>query len=139
MTRTSIEEDLLTLERRYWEGLKDGDLPAVLDLTDDPCIVTGAQGLGRISHEQYRAMMTNANWTIERFAIGDDATVRLLDNDTAIVAYTVHEDLTVDGEPVSLDAADASTWVRRDGHWRCALHTEAIAGDPFGRDRSTNA
>jgi hypothetical protein len=46
----------------------------------------------------------------------------------------VHEDLTVDGKPVTLDAAESSTWVRRDGRWACAMHTEAIAGDPFGRD-----
>jgi hypothetical protein len=52
----------------------------------------------------------------------------------AIVAYQVHEELTVDGKPVTLDAADSSTWVRRNGRWLCALHTEAIAGDPFGRD-----
>lgn len=121
-----------------WERLKDGDLPAVLDLTDDPCIVTGAPGLGSIGHEQYQSMMSNASWTIEGFDIGDDATVRLLGDDTAIVAYTVHEDLTVDGEPVSLDATEASTWIRRDGRWRCALHAEAIAGDPFGRDRTTS-
>lgn len=58
-----------------------------------------------------------------------------LQDDVAIVAYTVHEELTVEGKPVKLDAADASTWVRRDGDWRCVLHTESIAGDPFGRDR----
>lgn len=50
-------------------------------------------------------------------------------------SYRVHEELTVDGKPVTLDAADASTWVRRNGRWVCALHTEAISGDPFGRDR----
>jgi hypothetical protein len=61
--------------------------------------------------------------------------VRLLGDDTAIVAYTVHEELTVDGKPVSIDAADTSTWVRRDGRWLCALHSESLAGDPFGRDR----
>jgi hypothetical protein len=33
-----------------------------------------------------------------------------------------------------VDAADSSTWVHRDGRWLCALHTEAIAGAPFGRD-----
>jgi hypothetical protein len=61
--------------------------------------------------------------------------VRLLRDDVAIVAYQVYEELTVDGKPVTLDAADSSTWVRRNGRWLCALHTEAIAGDPFGRDR----
>src|SRR6266540_6516732 len=38
-------------------------------------------------------------------------------------------------KPVELDAADASTWVRRNGKWLCALHTESLKGDPFGRDR----
>jgi hypothetical protein len=53
----------------------------------------------------------------------------------AIIAYNVHEEVTVDAQRVSLDAADASTWIRRNGQWRCALHTESIAGDPFGRDK----
>ena len=42
----------------------------------------------------------------------------------AIVAYKVHEDLIVEGKPVSLDATDSSTWVKRGGQWRCALHTD---------------
>jgi hypothetical protein len=33
-------------------------------------------------------------------------------------------------EPVSIDAADPSAWVRRDGRWLCALHTESITGAP---------
>jgi hypothetical protein len=44
--------------------------------------------------------------------------------------------MTVDGKPLSLDAADTSTWVKKDGEWLCAAHTEAITGDPFGRDRT---
>ena len=59
----------------------------------------------------------------------------MLGDEVAIVAYKVHEELTVEGEKVVIDAADASTWIRRDGAWVCALHTEAITGDPFGRDR----
>jgi hypothetical protein len=64
-----------------------------------------------------------------------DPQVRLLRDDVAILAYKVHEDLTVESKAVTLDAADASTWVRRNEGWICALHTESILGDPFGRDR----
>ena len=46
----------------------------------------------------------------------------------------VHEELTVGGKPVVMDATDAS--VQRNGKWLCALHTESVAGDPFGRDRT---
>ena len=65
--------------------------------------------------------------------------VRMLSDDVGILAYKVRERLTVDGQPMTLEASDASTWVRRDGRWVCAMHNEAIAGDPFGRDRKAPA
>jgi hypothetical protein len=50
----------------------------------------------------------------------------MLGGDVAALAYTVHEELTVEGKPVTLDAADVSVWVRRNGRWLCALHTESV-------------
>ena len=136
MTQETLEHDLLELERRYWQALKDKDVDGALELTDEPCLVTGAQGVGRVDKKAYAAMMENATWTLEDFAIGDDVQVRMLNDDAAILAYTVREQLQVDGAPVSLDAADASTWIRRGERWLCAMHSESILGDPFGRDRS---
>ncbi|HEY7627531.1 MAG TPA: nuclear transport factor 2 family protein [Ilumatobacteraceae bacterium] len=135
MTTTALEQDLLALERKYWQALKDKDVSTVAELTDFPCVVTGAQGVGRLDRSTYESMMNQASWEILDFEIGDDAQVRVLENDTAVVAYAVKERLSVDGKPVTFEAADSSTWVRRDGQWRCALHTESILGDPFGRDR----
>ncbi len=136
MATKTIERDLLALERRFWQAMKDGDAEAAADLADDPCIVTGAQGIGAIDRKTFVSMMTDAPWTIREFEIDDDVQVRVLSDDVAILAYLVHEELTVDGQPVSMDAADASTWVRRDGRWLCVLHTESILGDPYGRDRT---
>jgi ketosteroid isomerase-like protein len=136
MADTTIEQELVDLERRYWQALKDKDVAAAVELTDEPCIVAGAQGVGLIDHPTYKSMMENATWAIVDFDIRDDVQVRLLGDETAILAYTVHEELTVDGEPVTIAAADTSTWVRRDGRWLCAVHTESLTGDPFGRDRS---
>lgn len=135
MTTKSIEAELLGLERRFWQALKDKDVGAAIGLTDYPCIVTGAQGIGAIDRNTFAAMMKDASYTFDRFELKDGAQVRLVTDDVAIVAYQVHEELTVDGKPVAFDAADSSVWVRRNGRWLCASHTEAIAGDPFGRDR----
>jgi hypothetical protein len=131
----TLEKDLLTLERKYWQAMKEKDGDAAMRLTDDTCIITGAQGVSRLDQRTLKGMLEDATWTIEKFDIGDDVQVSVIDDDVAILAYKVHEELTVEGKPVALDAADASTWVRRDGNWVCALHTESIAGDPFGRDR----
>jgi hypothetical protein len=138
MADTTIERELVNLETQYWQALKDKDVEAAIALTDEPCIVAGAQGVAMIDHRTYHGMMENAAWTIVDFDIRDDVQVRVLDENTGIVAYTVHEELTVEGEPVAFDAADTSMWLRRDGRWLCALHTESIAGDPFGRDRQSS-
>jgi len=63
----------------------------------------------------------------------EDMHVRPLGDDAAIIAYKVKESMVVDGENVELEAFDSSVWTRRDGKWVCALHTESLAGDPFGR------
>jgi len=134
MANAALAKELLDLERQYWQAMKDKDVETAMQLTDEECIVTGAQGVARVNREALSNMLTNAPYTLHHFEL-KDAQVRELQDDVAILAYKVHEELTVEGKPVKLDAADASTWIRRDGRWRCALHTESIAGDPFGRDR----
>jgi ketosteroid isomerase-like protein len=135
MATKTMERTLLGLEQQYWQALKDKDVDTALDLTADECLIVGSQGVRRIDRSTYKAMMQDETWKLVDFTIRDDAEVEMLGRNTAIVAYNVHEDLTVEGEQVSIDAADSSTWVRRDGRWLCALHTEAFLGDPFGRDR----
>jgi hypothetical protein len=136
METEAIKAELLKCERQYWQSMKDQDTAAARRLTDFPCIVAGAQGVAAMDEKTFGSMMNGGQWKLKDFRLGDDAQVRLLSDDIAIVAYKVHEDMTVDGKPVSLDAADASVWIRRDGQWQCALHTESLAGDPFGRDRA---
>lgn len=135
MATMTIEKELVQLEKQYWQAIKDQDVEAAMALTDDECIISGAQGFARIDKDALEGMMRAPSYTLNRFRISDDAEVRLLNDDVATVAYKVHEELTVDGKPVILEAADSSTWVRRDGRWVCALHTESILGDPYGRDR----
>ena len=135
MTTKTIDKDLLELEKQYWQAIKDKDVSTVVQLTDDPCVIAGAQGIGSVDRKALARMVQAATYTLDDFKVMDDAKVRLLRDDVAILAYRVREELTVEGKPVTLEAADTSTWVRRDGRWLCALHTESIAGDPFGRDR----
>lgn len=129
-----IEKEILDLEKRFWRSMKDKDVDAALQLTADPCIVTGAQGVSTIDKKAFTKMMSTAKWTLRNFEF-EDVQVQQPSDDVAIIGYKVHEDITVDGQPLTLDAADASTWVRKNGSWLCAMHTESIVGDPFGRDR----
>jgi hypothetical protein len=135
MTSPSIDQELLSLEAEYWEAVKNRDAVTAARLSDDPCIVTGAQGVRRIRRADIAALMNSASIIVRDFAI-DDAEVQRLSDDVAVVAYRVHEDLSMDGRLVTVDAVDASTWVRRNGRWLCALHSETLAGEMPARAES---
>ena len=38
----------------------------------------------------------------------------------------VTERIVVDSQQITLEANDASVWVRRHGEWACAMHTESL-------------
>ena len=77
--------------------------------------------------------MSDNKWELLSYEMSD-VQARMISEDVAIVAYKVRKELTVDDKPGTLHANDSSTWVRRNGSWKCALHTEAVASDSFGRD-----
>lgn len=137
MADDELTELLSSLEHRFWDAMVERDAAAATALSDEPTVVAGASGAAKIDRATLGAMMSSGGWTLRSYAITDLLVHRVTD-DVAVVAYRVHEDLEVDGADVAFDAADASTWVRRDGTWVCALHTESILGDAYGRDRATS-
>lgn len=133
-TTITVEQELKQVEERYWRAMKEKDVPTLEELTDFPCLVTGAQGVASIDRATFATMVQDSHWTIEDVRLSDIRTRRVSD-DVAVVAYKVRERLLVDGKPVTLEAADLSTWIRRNGSWACAAHGESILGDHYGRDR----
>jgi hypothetical protein len=131
----NTESEILALEREYWQAMitKDGDVAT--RLTADHSIIVGAQGVGMVTKQQIGAMIQSDKWTLKKFEFSN-ITFSAIDENTAAIAYSVKEGLEVDGKTLTLDANDSSEWSRRDGAWECVLHTEAIKGDPFGRDRT---
>jgi len=130
----TTEQHLVELEKTYWDAMVTKDVDTAVRMSDDPCYIAGAQGISQISNEQYRKLMTDGKWTLHSYNM-DKVLARLVSPDVAIIAYTVTENLTVEGQKLTLTANDASTWVRKGNEWKCSLHTEAVSGDPFGRDK----
>ena len=134
---TAKTQELLEHERRFWDAMRDKDGQAAADMTNERCIVVGAQGVSAVDPKTMERLTKEGNWKLERYTFDEStAQVQFLSDDIALVAYKVKEKLTVEGKPVNLEANDASVWVRTNGEWRCAMHTESLAGDPFGRDKT---
>jgi hypothetical protein len=137
MTRTISDQELLALERSYWDALKERDFRTIGRLTADDSTVAGASGVAGVDPRSIQKQIESASYTIKDYRI-DPQTIRVnrLCDDTVAIAYGVHEDLEVDGKPVQLDAFDLSVWKQSETGWTCVLHTESIKGDAFGRDRT---
>ena len=133
MTPEKLSSALLSLEKKYWNAIKNRDHATMRRLSTDPCVVVGAQGVGEVDRKTLGDMMEKATWGLTDYRF-DDVHVRQVADDVAVVAYKVKEKLVVDGKDLTLDVCDSSVWVQREGEWLCALHTESLAGDPFGRN-----
>ena len=134
------ERELIDVERRFWNAMQEKDAATAGNLTDDQCVVVGAQGVSSIDAQTMAKLTSEGQWELKQYAFDEQKRqIRFLTDDIAIVAYPVKERVVVDGEMLPIEANDSSVWIRRDGEWRCALHTESLAGDPFGRDRAVRA
>ena len=136
MATQTKEQELIDTEQRFWGAMQQKDGNTAAELTDDGCIIVGAQGVSAIDRNSMRKMTAEGQWELRQFSFNEKTRrVRFISDDVAIVAYSVSEQLVVDGKPLQLEAHDSSVWVRNGSQWRCALHTESLAGDPFGRDK----
>ena len=134
--RTAGKQTLLDLEKRFWDAMRAKDAGTAANMTDDGCIIVGAQGVSAVDPKTMGKLTTEGDWQLQQFSFDERSTqVQFVNEDVAIVAYKVNERVVVDGKTVPIEANDSSVWVRRNGEWRCALHTESLAGDPYGRDR----
>jgi hypothetical protein len=128
--------ELMGLEQAFWNAMKQRDGKVARDLTDDTVIVVGPQGIGEVEKGSIGGMVEKATWNLERFSFDEaNVHVKMVGEDVAIVAYPVDEDVVVEGKRTAVNAFDTSVWVRKLGKWVCALHTETLAGDPWGRDK----
>ena len=137
LSPTITDQELLALERQYWDAIKSRDARTVNRLTDQDSTVAGATGVSGWNAEAVAKAFEAPQYAIVAYRI-DPQTVRVnhIRDDVVSIAYGVHEDIEMsDGKPVKLDAFDTSVWKLGDNGWTCVLHTESLKGDPFGRDR----
>ena len=125
MTAKPTRDEIIALEKSYWDAIKKKDGRRTAELTGKTSLVTGAKGVMSIAKAKMGKMTEEGNWTLESYAF-DDIEVSTPAPDVAIIAYTVRQKVIMDGKPQDLRAADSSTWIRGAGGWECHAHSEAF-------------
>ena len=121
----ATRNEIIELEKSYWDAMKSKDGSRTAELSADPALVTGMQGVMSIAKSKMGQMTEEGNWTLESYSF-DDIEVSTPAPDVAIIAYTVNQQVTMNGKPQTLRAADSSTWVRGCEGWQCHAHSETI-------------
>jgi hypothetical protein len=105
---------------------KDGRRAA--ELSGKTSLVTGAQGVMTVPKAKMGTMTEEGAWTLESYDF-DDIEVATPMPDVAIIAYTVHQKVKMNGRSQDLHAADSSTWIRGADGWECHAHSETFLQD----------
>lgn len=119
------KEEIVALETSYWDAMKAKDGSRTAELSAKSSLVTGARGVVRIAKDTMAKMTEEGNWTLKSYKF-EDVEVSTPSPDVAVIAYTVRQDVTMDGKSESLRAADSSTWIRGSDGWECHAHSETF-------------
>ena len=120
--------EIVDLETAFWQTMVDEDADKAMEMIADQCLITGPMGTMRSDPADYKRMAEQGDWELDRFEFSD-VEVIFPAEDTAIIAYKVHQTGTMKGQTMDLNCADSTTWVRDGRDWKCALHTETIIGE----------
>ena len=118
-------QSIIDLEQRFWQSMVDKDSTAAKAMIADECLVTGPMGSMKLDPDKYAEMTDKGDWELKAFDFSD-IDVIMPNDDTAVIAYKVHQQGTMKGGKMDMKCADSSTWVRDGNQWKCALHTETV-------------
>ena len=122
---TDSTDTIVKLEKTFWQSMVDKDADKAMKMIADECLITGPMGTMRSDPEDYKRMTETGEWELDDFEFSD-VQVIFPAEDTAIIAYKVHQTGKMKNGPMDLTCADSTTWVRDGDEWKCALHTETI-------------
>jgi hypothetical protein len=118
-------EELFELEERFWQSLVDEDADTATSLLTEPALMVSPMGVMKFDHDRYREMAENGSMVLENYKLSD-MDVTFPSDDVAVITYKVKQTLGTRGKPekTTQEMADSSVWVRSNGSWLCAMHTE---------------
>jgi ketosteroid isomerase-like protein len=124
----AVPDEIIALERSYWEAMKAKDGAATAALSGETALVTGARGVVSIAKDKMGKMTEEGNWQLLAYDF-DNVQVITPAPDVAVIAYTVRQTVEMNGETTVKSSADSSTWIRGSDGWECHAHSESFLDD----------
>lgn len=120
-----MENQILELEKKYWKAMETRDFDTVKKLTRFPCIVAGKDGVRSVDEASFKKMFDSGAGSQMKVLDISDAESDIIDERTATLAYLIELEYQVKDQKSSGKCACTSTWIKENGNWICAMHTES--------------
>ncbi|MGN7726752.1 nuclear transport factor 2 family protein [Luteimonas sp. 22616] len=128
----TTQDEIMALERKFWQSMKDMDVDTAVSLLDEQSTTAGARGILYFGPAEYKAMALSGDARITSFEFFDEGVIFPIP-DVAIASYKAKQSFTMDGKRHEMVMYDTTTWVRKGGKWVASAHTETPAQkDPPG-------
>ena len=122
-TATMQKNEVVNLERRYWEASKGPDKSTLEKLTADQFTTVMRDGINTMSRKQFIDM--GGDIKLKSYRLDDNsATFRELAPGVVAIAYKAHAEFERAGKPLPTDAYYTSVWQKQPSGWQCALSSE---------------
>lgn len=126
MNTTGPAAEIERLERAFWQSLVDGEPKVASAMLTGTALMVGPHGPMAFDPPTYEKMAADPDSRVLDYRFSDFG-VLFPREDVAIATYKAWQKFTRKGEAIEQDVVDSSTWVRLDGGWKCAAHTESMA------------
>ncbi len=128
------QQTLIDLETKFWQSMVDQDTDTAVDLLGETAVMVSSHGAFTFNHAGYRKMAEQAPMALSSFQL-DDMEVLFPNDTTAILTYSVKQEVTPKGKGASVtqNMKDSSTWIHMDKRWQCVMHTETPADEKTAR------
>ena len=126
MSMTKQQNEIAALEKAFWDSIVDGKPEVATGILTEPAVMVSGHGATKFDHAAYTKMANDEKYKLVDYTMSD-MDVMFPRDDVAVASYHVVQKMELQGKPMHMDVYDTSTWVKIDGHWRCAIHTESSA------------
>jgi hypothetical protein len=120
--KSSLEETIISMEKRAWEAVKARDTKAFSDLFAADGLM--ADSMGFSTREGF--FKTLPDLTINEYTLSD-LKVMMIDKDSALITYKAEVKGSFKGQAFPPNPAYVSSiWTKRNGKWIAIYHQETV-------------
>ena len=120
-----MQNEILELEKTYWNAIENQDFDVIKKLTHFPCIVAGRKGVQALEETVFKQMMDAGNKHQLKVVEILQENIEIINETTAAIGYLIEIENKFEYEKTTQKYACTSAWVKEQGKWKCVLHTES--------------